>query len=253
MSNKFRGELSWINPNLLITENKHNKTESFFLGLGVVFNDLKGLILFEKMLIDNYEKPKNCEVSVNAGNYYGIIVQIDKLIASIINEFFIFLKKNADVLAGSELKEVLNRIATSDKQFWNAMVAAAYGKLPKAEDLLRAIMQIRSNFTFHYDHSGKVLKNGYISRFFGKAQDIGKEFAYYSIGDSIENTRFYFSDAAVQESLYIAAGKKPKEISIGDASVEKFRSQIRETVNVMSATIVSLLKNYIQLRRDRPH
>ncbi len=253
MSNKFRGELNWISPNLLITENKHDKTESFFLGLGVVFNDLKGFILFEKMLIDNYARPKDHEVSVNAGNYYGIRVQIDKLIASTINEFFIFLKKNTDILSGSEFEEVLNRIATSDKQFWNALVAAAHGRLPKVDDLLRAIVLIRSNFTFHYDHSGKILKNGYISRFFGKAQDPGKEFAYYSMGDSIENTRFYFSDAAVQESLHIAAGKKPKETSIGDASVEKFRSQIRETVNVISATIASLLKNYIQLRRNRPH
>ena len=51
MTKQFKGELKWINPQLLISEKNHDKIESFFLGLGVIFNDLKGLILFERMLI----------------------------------------------------------------------------------------------------------------------------------------------------------------------------------------------------------
>jgi len=248
---KFKGELSWIDPDKLITEDSYNKTESFFLVLGVVFNDLKGLILFEKMLTDYYERPKNGEVTSHVGNYSGTMVQIKKLIASTINEFFIFLKKNSDVFSESEFKQIFNRLSRSDKQLWEAMVAASHRKLPNVTNLLDSIVQIRNNIAYHYYQSGKALRNGYISRFFGKTKDDRNKFAYYSIGDSLEATRFYFSDAAVEESLYMAAGKKPKEDIIGDISLKNYQEQVIEIIKVMNAAIASLLKNYIQSRRNR--
>jgi len=252
MMERFKGELNWINPDKLITKNGYDKTECFFIGLGVVFNDLKGLILFEKMLIENYEKPQNGEVTSHVGNYSGTMVQIKKLIASTINEFFIFLKKNSDVFSESEFKQVFNRLCRSDRQLWEAMVAAAHGKLSTVTDLLNSIVQIRNNITYHYYQSGKALRNGYISRFFGKVKDDRNKFAYYSIGDTLETTRFYFSDVAVEESLYMAAGKKPRESIVGDVSLAKYHEQVKETIKVMNTTIASLLKNYIQSRRNRP-
>lgn len=36
MLNKFNCDLKWIDPALLVTEEKLNKVESFFLGLGVI-------------------------------------------------------------------------------------------------------------------------------------------------------------------------------------------------------------------------
>jgi HEPN domain-containing protein len=76
--------------------------------------------------------------------------------------------------------------------------------------------------------------------------------AYYSIGESVETTRFYFADLAVQEALYIAAGKVPKTSSIGNSLLETYQKNIVDTVLIMSAAISSLLKNYIQSRRNRP-
>lgn len=252
MAEKFKGELSWIDPDKLITADSYNKTEGFFLSLGVVFNDLKGIILFEKMLMDHYERPKNGEVTSHVGNYSGTMVQIKKLIASTINEFFIFLKKNSDVFSESEFKQIFNRLSKSDRQLWEAMVSASHGRLPNVTNLLNSIVQIRNNIAYHYYQSGKALRNGYISRFFGKIKDDRNKFAYYSIGDSLEATRFYFSDAAVEESLYIAAGKRPEENIIGDVSLEKYHEQVIETIKVMNVAIASLLKNYIQSRRNRP-
>lgn len=252
MAKRFDGELKWIDPNHLISRDKYNRVESFFLGLGVVFNDLKGLILFERMLIETYEKPQSGETTYHAGEYGGVIVYIQKLIASTISEFFMFLKKNNEVFNTSEFREVINRISKSDRDYWCKLVAAAHGRYPTIDNLLKTIVQIRSNVTFHYDHSGKILRNAYVSRFFGNTKDDKNKYAYYSVGNSIAETRFYFSDAAVEEALHIAAGKRPKENSIGDPSLEKFQGQVLDTIDVMSATIAAILKNYIQMKRNNP-
>ncbi len=253
MEKKFIGDVKWIDPKFLVTENKYDRIESFFLGLGVIFNDLKGLILFEKLLLENYGKPGDKEVSSHAGNYGGIIIQVQKLIASTISEFFIFLKKNSYVFTNTEFKEILKRIPKSDMLFWYNIVAAAHGRFPTTTDLLKTMIHIRSNIAFHYDHSGKILRKAYISRFFGREDNDRSKKAYYSIGESTELTRFYFSDAAVEESLFLAAGKGFKKSSQEDISFETYRQEIRETIEVMSSTIISLLRAYIQLRRNRPH
>lgn len=253
MADRFKGELNRIDPRKLITESRHDKTEDFFLVLGTVFNDLKGLILFEKILEDTYEKPQNDEVNSHVGNYGGTIVQIQKLIASTINEFFKFLEVSTDVFSESEFKETINRLSKTDRQLWEGMVAASCGELPAIKSLLSSVVKIRNNIAYHYCQSGKTLRNGYVSRFFGNALDDKNKYAYYSIGDSLEKTRFYFADAAVEESLHLAAGKKPGENSIGDLSLEKYKKLVMDTVLVMNTAIASLLKNYIQMRRNSPN
>ena len=55
--NKFEGELKFINPRYLVNERQNERIESFFIGLGAVFNDLKGLLFFEKMLTECYKMP----------------------------------------------------------------------------------------------------------------------------------------------------------------------------------------------------
>jgi hypothetical protein len=253
MPKKFEGDLNYIDPSFLVSKKGNPRIEGFFIGLGVVFNDMKGLVLFEKLILDEYETPVATEVSSHVGNYGGVMIQIQKLMVSTIHEFFIFLKKNSDVFTTPEFKEVLSKLSKADRQLWDGLLAAAHGRLSTVADLLKAIVQVRSNIAFHYDHSGKILRNAYSSRFFGNVKDGKTDYAYYSIGDKIALTRFYFSDAAVEEALYIAAGKKPKENSVGDASLEKFKGQVRETINVMSSTISALMKNYIQFRRNQSH
>src|SRR3989338_3713523 len=167
---KFKGELNEITPSFLVTES--NRVEGFFLGLGVVFNDLKGFVLFEKMLQEKYEAPSADEITSHAGNYSGVLVQIQKLAASTINEFFVFLEKNTVVFKTNEFKEISNRLSKSDKVLLDGMVSAANGNLPGAEGLLKTLVKIRSNIAFHYDHSGKILRNAYVR---SEERRVGKE------------------------------------------------------------------------------
>lgn len=253
MGRRFQGDLNSINPKFLVNEEGYDRSEYFFIALAVVFNDLKGLILFDTLLREEYERSKKDEITSHAGNYGGVAIHIQKLIASTINEFFVFLKKNSDVFSMYEFREAYGRLSTSEKESWDALVAGAHGRLLPVRDFLKSIVQIRSNIGFHFDHSGKILRSAYISRFFGKTNDASTQWAYYSIGDSIALTRFYFADAAMEEALHVAAGKKLKEKSTGDISLEKYNEQVLDTIRVISRTLSALMKCYLQSRRNRPH
>lgn len=245
---EFKGDLEWISPDKIIKGN--DIVGSFFIGFGTIFNDLKDLILFEQLIVDSYRKPQADECSAHMGSYGGIMIHIKKLIASTINEFFIFLEKNDDVLNTAEFKDILEKLPKLEKEEWNGMVSAAHGKLPKASDFIKTLVRIRSNFTYHYYQSGKVLGRGFRSRFSNEQKDERNKCAYYSIGETLGLTRFYFSDAAVEEALYIEAGKGEKKKIIGDASFEKYHLQINATIEIMSKVIMLLLKKFLQTRRN---
>ncbi len=253
LNKKFQGELKWIKPEYLISEDEYNKYECFFIGLGVVFNDLKGILLFEKLLNDTYPKPNISETTVHMGNYAGVMTQIQKIVAGVISEFFIYLKKNSDVYNNFNFKEVLQKLPKREQDFWKNLVLAAHGKFSSVNDLLKTMVQIRNNLVFHYDHSGRILRNSFRSYFFGKDQNNRNKYAYFSIGNNIELTRFYFSDAAIQESIFIAAGKTFKEPLSSNESFLKYQKQVMDTIVITSETIRLLLKNYIQIRRNHPH
>ncbi len=203
------------------------------------------------MLTDDYDPLKLGEVTDHSGNFAGVRVQIQKLIASTVNEFFRLLDSQYGILANPEFNELLVRLAKSDKELWEELFAATHGEHPSANALLKTLLYIRNNVAFHYDQSGKALTKAYVSKFFGKADDATRDSAYYSIGNDMGETRFYFSDAAVEEALYLGAEKTFKEKSVGDPSFEKYQAEVRETVGKMNGAITSLMKKYIQSRRSR--
>jgi len=250
---EFEGKLNYIKPEHLVTQNSNNETEKIFLILAEVFNDLKGFILFEKMLIENYRQPDNKETSSHAGNYFGILFQIKKLIVSTINEFFVFLKKNNDIFEENEFKEILEKIPQKNQVFWKNMILASNGESITTTGFLKIFLQIRNNIGFHYYQSGKNLKRGYCSYFFGKTKHKRSARAFYSPGETIYDTRFYFSDAAIAEYFQIVAGKKEKENSINNEEFKKLEKIINETVVVICDTISYLLKKYIKQKQNFPH
>jgi hypothetical protein len=251
MGKHCEGKLEKIKPNLLVSESKNDPVESFLLSISVVFNDLKGLIKLDSLVLETYDMPTSGDISCHSGNFSGIRVQINKLIAGIIDEFIELLKVQQDIYESEEFKRLLGSLAKSDRGLWEGMFAAARGEDPNANSFIKTLLYVRNNVAYHYDQSGKVLRKAYISKFFGKADDPTKEFAFYSIGPNMEETRFFFADGAVEEAIYLGSGKAFKEKSFGDPSFDKYQSQIRNAAEEMNVAIVALMKKYIQSRRAR--
>jgi hypothetical protein len=245
---EFEGDLKSISPSRIISEN--DKVGAFFVVLGLIFNDLKDLIIFEQLVTCNYRKPTESECSDHSGNYGGMMIHISRLFAGIINEFFSFLEKNDDVLDDAEFKNILERLPKEENETWHGMVAAAHGKLPKASEFLSTLIRIRGNFTYHYYQSGKVLKKGFASKFYNEEIDDRNKFAYYSIGETSEFTRFYFSDAAVEEALFLETGKNEREKVAGNACIEEYKLTMGSTIRIMQRIIILLMKNFLQVRRN---
>lgn len=249
MKKYFNGDLKYIDSERLVSDEKEDLVENFFITLGLFFNDLKGFFLFHGLLENKYEKPKQDEVTVHAGNYSGVLVQINKLITSAIHEFFNFLEKNQDILDNAEFNEILDKLPKQDKELWIGLFAAARGDIENVSDFLKAILKIRNNVGFHYCQSGKLLRNGYKS-FFDRKKRSRNKFAYYAIGETIETTRFFFSDAAVEEAMQLSAGKKLGEES--NESLDKYTKQFIETINILFPVIVRIFDKYVKLKRNLP-
>ena len=248
MKQKFLGELKHISPARLIKENEKDKLADFFLVLGSIFNDLKGFILFEKLVQENYEKPEPKDITAHAGEYGGILIQVHKLIASTIHEFFRFLNENKDIVDSKEFKELLSRLSTQYRERWNEIIAVAFNKIPESNNFTETLVKIRNNVGFHYYQSGKNLRKGFIRKFFSKekSSDNKNEEAYYATGENMGSTRFYYCDAAVEEFLFITTGN--------DNSLNKnnYMGQVRAIIDDMNFAIASILKEYIRVQRNNP-
>ncbi len=227
---KFHGDLEDISPRHLIDEKNKNDLQSFFLILGLIFNDLKGLIFFQKIVEDNYTKPDVGETTLHAAEYSGLIVQLDKLLIATVGEFFKFIDVNKSVISDIQFHLLLKKNNNQDYiNEWNDLINISEGST-----ILSKIARVRSNVIFHYDHSMEELRKGFINCFFRGEKNLSQhKHAFYSIGDDMEHTRMYYADAAVQSYIN----------SLLDTDD---RSQIRNAIIDMNQTIQWLLKIYLK-------
>lgn len=227
---EFIGNLDNISPLKIINKDKEDSYESFFLILGMIFNDLKGLIFIQKTIEDDYRKPSIDEISSHMGEYSGLITHSRKLIIATVAEFFIFIDKNKSVLSNPKFSLLLKRLDPQIKNNWTKLVDPD----KDITSILSNIARVRNNVSFHYDHSGYELRRGFIRSFFKEGKDLLQhQKAYFSLGNTMESTRFYFSDASLEE--YIKS-------LLNNADSATFDRVIRE----MNLTLQAILGAYIK-------
>lgn len=242
---EFKGELSHIKPGSLISEKTSDMIDNFFLALALVFNDLKGLILFDTLIVEEYRPPGLEEITPHAGEYGGVRIQIYKSMIAIINEFFELIKRSKDILSTTEFNLILKTLSQSAQEHWKTIVDIADGSNIASDNFSKTLCQIRSNVVSHYYQADKNLRKGFCIKFFEK--EIGNfnknERAYYSVGQNLESTRFYYIDAAVEEYLYAI---QTKDIP----TKEEYKKLVITIVEDMNFIIASLLKEYLRKRRS---
>lgn len=241
MEEEFVGKLQKIDPKRIIDPKKSNELDDFFLTLALIFNDLKGIVLFERMMIERFRKPEVKECSVQCGEYGGLLVETSKFFGGVINEFFIFLSKNKDIVNSWSFGEILKAINKSERELWEEIINTVFNKIEGASDFSKTLKMIRNHVAFHYYGSHENLRDGFINFFFKKEKIQHNEFAYYSMGEpmTMENTRFYYIDAAEQEYLNSLSN-----------DYELFKNNVSKMILKMNFTIAALIKEYI---RTRPH
>jgi len=231
---KFTCDLESIQPSKIIDKSNVDDVDNLFLSLGLIFNDLKGIILFNDLIKKHYEKPIPGEINAHAGEYAGIQLQIVKLSVALIDEFLKVLEKNKSTVNSFKFKLIEKGLNKELKNKWTNILALALNPNNNSNSYLSKIARVRSNITYHYDHSGTQLRNSFIKRFFNTPKDESNKKAYYSMGGTIETTRYFYCDAVIHE--YINEHLKIESLDY----VEKTNKLTRD----MSMVIVNLMKSY---------
>jgi len=103
----------------------------------------------------------------------------------------------AGFLGDPKLLAVVQNVDGLTQAAWADLVAMAR-KDPALSATATFLDRVRNRAAFHYDRTR--LFQGYQYHFVTLAPRPENEFAYVSIGDTMEQTRFYFADAAAQHA-----------------------------------------------------
>lgn len=171
----------------------------FILLLAAVFNDLKAAWYIVERL--RYAGPIADRHLVCRGQVAGMGIQTSRLIAGILHELMQQIAKHGDVVDSSEFRTLVARLPRPQRAAWNQVQQVARqqdGTLNVTSADAKLLLLIRNNFAFHY--GAKAFAEGY-RRFFADSTQAFGDRALLSDGESMEATRFYFADAAMEEGL----------------------------------------------------
>lgn len=245
---KFIGDYEVISPEKLIKKGSESGFDQFFLVLALAYNNLKDLLLLSVDIGKKYESPIAAR-TFHDGQITGIVNHINILIASTVCEFISYLSKRdvQKVIESKDFKRVLNRIGNPKyRKDWEELIAVALEKNVRSDEFTRILKEIRNNVGFHFNYENKKLLEGYKNFFFTSSVHSGNENAVYAIGETMETTRFFYADAAIQQFIDDAT----KESSI---STKDYNRALGKTVGIMNKSISALVSQYIEEKNSEKH
>ena len=174
------------------------------LVLAVAFNDLKGIIVFSRFLRGE-ARLETGEMLSSRGQYIGLAMQMARFMAGVVHELMVELKEELKTIESEAFRKILEALTPQASKSWQAMLAVARGDNPssKADSYSHMLLLVRNSVAFHY--SGKALGRGYREHFDDTSRPHSTR-AVFSDGTSMEDTRFFFADAATEQTLASVTG-----------------------------------------------
>jgi hypothetical protein len=172
--------------------------DDFVLVLSVAFNDLKGMMWIIEQL--NNCRPPQFKAEPYTGQWQGMQVQAKRFIVGIINELLVATEAAEDkgILKDALFTKAVSNSGKASEQAWQDLVSVAR-KEPATTEVRRALDTARNRAAFHYDRSR--LRDSYKKYFLTGPQTEYTAAAFASLGKTLESTRFFYADAAVNEAL----------------------------------------------------
>lgn len=228
-------KLQHFDPAAFVSEDKDTqKLCDFILTLALIYNDFCDLLFIFDLHLKNPPVPDYPKVSTERGHYTGMQLHIMRLIYSLFRETLYLIRGRKEIVDSSSFQEIYRSLSKEDKACWSALVAAANEETGGATEFNRFLETIRSKVTFHYVDISHI-SNGYRRHFYGdsgqKLQD-----AFISRGMSMSEDRFYFADAAIENSMKL--WREGRE--------EEFQKQTKDYSQNIGAAIRAIVNNFIQ-------
>jgi len=240
---KYPGTLSEISPGKIIAREEPGDLDNFFLVLSLIYNDLKGLISFDVLIRGVYETPIDPKPNVHSGEYSGIRLHIERLLIGMTSEFFVFLKNNLKTIRTISFQLLLKSLDQKDKNSWNELIEVIDESSGK-ESFFRKMARIRSDIVFHYNFSGDELVKGFKNKFYKQEPNESNKKAFYSIGNTMESTRFFYADAAIEGYLV-------EHLKLSPTEKENYLNELMNNVSKMNVVICKLIQIYLNKKNGK--
>jgi hypothetical protein len=205
---------------------------NFILALSLAYNDYKFYNVSYDMLLKS--GPANLKERTSVcGEYAGVKFHLIRLHIAFAHELLKLVEANKDILQHPFFKETLRMLSKKARESWNIILEAALPeKVPEKTSNLLA--RIRNKMVFHYD--AKELFAGYKKGFFENDKTIQN--ACISLGNTLENARFYFADLAVQG--YLEKGL--------DIDTSSFIAELEKIMRGINIALYDICTKFIQRR-----
>ncbi|HEU4501767.1 MAG TPA: hypothetical protein VFR82_08960 [Nitrospira sp.] len=194
---------------------------NFVLSLALIFNDLRDLY-YANFLVGGCKPTGSVLKNKQWGYYSGLYLHIVRLILSAIHELLNLIEKQRADMDHPIFADVLKALPKDKRKEWFDVVGIALGKSSADSRLEKLLLRIRNNVSFHYD--AKALYGGFRHHFLVHQPE---ERAYVSRGNTVQSTRFYFADAAVDGLLNEISGTNGPDLA---ASFEKLIDGVYQPV-----------------------
>ena len=220
-----------FDPGKLFNEDQYRETDALVVSLALIFNDIKGLVLFISAFEEVAPSTEDGPTSAKVGQYSGIQSQIIRYKIGIFRELLMLLKEKKDLLSTEIIKRAYNKMDGSAQTNWDQIkFIAIENKMPDSmKQFKTAFIKMRNHGAFHYYQTDPIAE-GY-EYHFSKDAPTSKN-AYLSKGKTLEETRFYFADAAIS-GLYekwIDEMKEPNFFQVLENYIKLTHSSIRSFV-----------------------
>lgn len=214
--------------------------DGFILALALAYNDLKTLEWLHYQLV--LARPKDERVSPYDGQRQGMEIHVTRMKLALAHELLVAIDK-ADRKRILNHKDVLFCVAQLGPTVsgdWASLVTS--GTASEQKDPFRAwLVKVRNNAVSHY-YNPKALIQGYRQHFFDDEKSPYNQFAFASLGDRLERSRFFFADAAV--GAYYRQVLDPDGTQMAEAS---------DQIKRVNAVLRGLVSKYLELRHIQIH
>jgi hypothetical protein len=230
------GPLKGIDPRVLVSGD--DDVDGFVLSLALAYNDIK-TIQWINFILEKHQPSNTNEISADAGQWNGMRVQAARWLMALAHEVILAIARAKEIglLERAPLKRVIRALPRRYRQLWKELVAVSTKSSAPGVKLRPYLRNLRNFGAFHYKYSEDLLK-AYREFFLTGPSGAHNEWAYFSIGPSLRETRFFFADAAVQR-MYT-----------GDESLDALFAETSAFLNELHHTLSGFVLSYIISRSE---
>jgi hypothetical protein len=230
-----------FDPAILFNEKELYSADELLIALALAYNDCKDLLHNWEVLQEFKPKHPGTNISPQYGQFCGMMAHCFRQQVGLLNELLDLLRRRKNVLAKPIFVETASRLKGKAHDGWlnlTAISGATEKYDPSLASVRKLIYHIRNKGAFHYDTD--VLKSGFDAHFSKGGPESQR--AYISYGKNLEESRFYFADAAI--------------IAYHDKKMGKvapnFQNLLANYLRDLHPALRGVIGEYLRIRKDFP-